>query len=286
MNISFSPPQYVPQAIKTYLTMNITSYDSRTRQRGLTLVEIMVALTLGLVLIAGLLQLFVGTRQSYRTQENLSRVQENGRYALEFISRAVRIAGYRSRNNIEAEKNFDDIFPGSLAVEGANDDAATGNNILDGTDNITIRFEGENGGGDGAVLNCLGGSVTSPIGAPVGARNTLTVTDGNELHCATQPIVGGAETVQPIIDGVEDMQILYGENTDGVGGANQYLSADAVGNMANVASIRVCLVLSTEEDNLAVEAQTYRDCTDTQVTAGDRRLYRRFTTTITLRNLI
>jgi type IV pilus assembly protein PilW len=64
------------------------------RQRGLTIVEILVALLVSLILIAGVIQIFVGTRQTYRFQDALARVQENGRFALETISRDVRLAGF------------------------------------------------------------------------------------------------------------------------------------------------------------------------------------------------
>lgn len=64
------------------------------RQRGLTIVEILVALLVSLILIAGVIQIFVGTRQTYRFQDALARVQENGRFAVETISRDLRLAGF------------------------------------------------------------------------------------------------------------------------------------------------------------------------------------------------
>jgi type IV pilus assembly protein PilW len=64
------------------------------RQQGLTLVEILVAIVISLILIAGVIQIFVGTRQTYRFQDALARVQENGRFAAETISRDVRLAGF------------------------------------------------------------------------------------------------------------------------------------------------------------------------------------------------
>ncbi|MGH8651231.1 MAG: PilW family protein [Gammaproteobacteria bacterium] len=63
-------------------------------QRGLTLVEIMVAVTLGLILTAGLIQVFVSNKQAYRVQEGLARLQENGRFASDFITRDLRGAGF------------------------------------------------------------------------------------------------------------------------------------------------------------------------------------------------
>ena len=47
---------------------------SPRRQGGLTLIEIMVAMVVSLILIAGVIQIFVGTRQTYRFQDALARV--------------------------------------------------------------------------------------------------------------------------------------------------------------------------------------------------------------------
>jgi type IV pilus assembly protein PilW len=67
--------------------------SSLWRQRGLTLVELMVALVLGLVVIGAVVNLFLTNRQTYRTTENLARMQENLRFAFELMARDVREAG-------------------------------------------------------------------------------------------------------------------------------------------------------------------------------------------------
>jgi len=51
------------------------------RQQGLTLVELMIAMVIGLILIAGVIQIFLSSQQAYRTQESMSRIQESGRFA-------------------------------------------------------------------------------------------------------------------------------------------------------------------------------------------------------------
>ncbi len=65
-----------------------------TKHRGLSLVELLVGLTVGLVLMAGVVQMFVGAKQSYNVQEGLARVQESGRIATELMSAEVRKLGY------------------------------------------------------------------------------------------------------------------------------------------------------------------------------------------------
>ncbi|MEE4297719.1 MAG: PilW family protein [Wenzhouxiangella sp.] len=64
------------------------------KSSGLTLIELMVALTLGLLLLGGVLQLFVGSRVTYTTNEALARVQENVRFSSEELKRVVRGASH------------------------------------------------------------------------------------------------------------------------------------------------------------------------------------------------
>lgn len=71
-----------------------------TRQRGLSLVELMIAMTIGLIVTGALIYVFIGSRSTNRSNENLARVQETGRFALDFIGqdlRMVSFAGCHSR---------------------------------------------------------------------------------------------------------------------------------------------------------------------------------------------
>lgn len=62
--------------------------------QGLTLIELMVAIAIGLVITAAIVQIFVTSRSSYTLEEGLSRVQEAGRFAVDLMSYDVRMAGY------------------------------------------------------------------------------------------------------------------------------------------------------------------------------------------------
>ncbi|WP_170211763.1 prepilin-type N-terminal cleavage/methylation domain-containing protein [Rhodoferax bucti] len=65
----------------------------RRRQRGFTLVELMIALFLGILIIGALLTSLLSNKDSLRVSENLARMQENSRLALELMSRDIREAG-------------------------------------------------------------------------------------------------------------------------------------------------------------------------------------------------
>lgn len=64
------------------------------KQSGLSLVELMVTLVLGLILVSALVQIFVGNKQVENVEQALSRVQESGRFALDMIAGDIRMAGY------------------------------------------------------------------------------------------------------------------------------------------------------------------------------------------------
>lgn len=69
------------------------------RQQGMTLVELMVAMVLGLVVIAGAITLLLANRTSYRTSEGLSQLQEGARTAFEMMARDIRQAGVTGCDN-------------------------------------------------------------------------------------------------------------------------------------------------------------------------------------------
>jgi type IV pilus assembly protein PilW len=259
------------------------------RERGFSLVEIMVALAISLLLIGGVLQIFLSSKQAYRAQDNLSRVQENGRFATDYLGRHVRLAGYRA----DLSKTPAITFPaGSEAIVGTNDDADGGNDIKDGTDVITVRFES-----DGTMRDCLG-SLIAPnrLGTNVLRISSVTndqvcTTPAGQQICQNPPLctviaAQGADRTETIVEDVENMQILFGEDTDGNRVADRYLPAGAAGlDMNRVVSIRISLLLQTMENNLADAPQpyNYNGATTTPPT-GDLRLRRVYTNTVTLRN--
>jgi type IV pilus assembly protein PilW len=92
-------------------------------------------------------------------------------------------------------------------------------------------------------------------------------------------------TAVELVEGVQDLQILYGVDSDNDQFANQYLSSNNVADFDDVVSIRVMLLLRSIDDFVAEAPQTY-SFNGAQTTAGDRRLRQVFTTTVALRNRI
>lgn len=73
--------------------MNV-SMNLPFRQTGLSLIELMIAITLGLVLMTGVSQIFLSSKVVFSTQQGLARIQETGRLAVDFMSRDISAAGY------------------------------------------------------------------------------------------------------------------------------------------------------------------------------------------------
>ena len=61
---------------------------------GFSLIELMVALVITLILIAGIGQIFLSSKKSFTIQNDLGRQQENGRYVLDTLAQDLRRAGY------------------------------------------------------------------------------------------------------------------------------------------------------------------------------------------------
>lgn len=129
-------------------------------QKGFTIVEVMVALTLGLILTAGLIQIFVSNQRSFALTGASARVMESGRMSTELLSRAIRNADYWGcSGGVEnAVNNLDPNGPGydtatlgfGEGLEGTDNHsgsiaplAADGTPLaLDGTDSFIVRGVG------------------------------------------------------------------------------------------------------------------------------------------------
>jgi len=93
--------------------------SSRSASSGFSLIELMVAITLGLLLTGGLIQLFNSTKVTFNASEALARVQENGRFAMELLKRELRPVGARGfcAGRLTVENHLNDScsqFPGEI----------------------------------------------------------------------------------------------------------------------------------------------------------------------------
>jgi type IV pilus assembly protein PilW len=110
----------------------LSNFGTMRQQRGVTLVELMISLLLGLLLTAGIIQVFVGNRVTYAFNDGLSRIQENARFSLDHIAYNARMAGYSGclsdvaiHNNLDVPNPFRDDIENGIQGYDAN---STGDN--------------------------------------------------------------------------------------------------------------------------------------------------------------
>jgi len=128
----------------------------RKKQSGFSLVELMIAMILGLFIIGGVIAVFIGSSASFRSNDALSKVQENGRFALELIAHDLRNVGYKGScykevfsvlDTADADYEADAHDINEPIVGWADDDgeffAGSLNNYVDGTDIVLIKHAAE-----------------------------------------------------------------------------------------------------------------------------------------------
>lgn len=209
--------------------------------RGMSLLELLVALSLGALLMLAASTVLLATSGSYGEQSASARLDDNGRYALDTIARAVRQTAYVNWDSSAAPVAHADYDSASIAgldarSLGKNSEGISGAlpDAVQGSDVLALRYygAGKEEGGDGSVLNCAGFAVGAAQTEAQRGWSIFYVAQGadgeGELRCKYRGANGwGADA---IIRGVDSFQVLYGLDTDTPpdGVANRYVNASAL----------------------------------------------------------
>ena len=78
-----------------------------TKQRGVTLVELMIAMLLSMVLAAAIISVFVNNNHSFKQDENIGRMQDDARHALREIAFYMTMAGFYADLHIPSTVSYD-----------------------------------------------------------------------------------------------------------------------------------------------------------------------------------
>lgn len=215
---------------------------SRYGEAGLTLVELMISLFLGLLVAGAAMALLVSAKSGYATQDEESIIQDAGRYALENIARSVRQTAYENWDSTEAPVVSKSDFSANINGLDAQSLKATSSDMqkpiaksINGSDVLVVRFFGSGlqPKSDGTIVNCAG------FGIPAASQNSAEEDRGWSIYYVAESASGEPElyckyfgdkgwTAQAIARGIESFQVLYGLDTDDDGLPNRLLSATEI----------------------------------------------------------
>ena len=328
----------------------------RVRQGGLTLVELLVAMTVGLLVTIVALSTLILSRSGYSAVDSTSQLVDRERFVVDSLSRVISQAGFQDYSGtvlttraISKKLGGDpepDLFgwDNAFYAQLADLQISSSTNIVDGnrptkcgtitdtscqngSDILAVRFQGSGtvATPDGTMLNCMGNAEPGIITGDLDERaaNILYVArDSNtgepSLYCSFYKFSTGSwVSGQPLIEGVESMQLLFGTDNVVPDTAPTYVAADqdtitdrwlradqlrVTGNTTatkenwrRVRAVRVGLVLrgpvgSAQEHVTATFAplgsvyQSSGDVGSTLTTTADGRLRRVINFTVHLRN--
>jgi type IV pilus assembly protein PilW len=274
-------------------------------QRGFTLIELMIASLIGIIIMGGLMNLFIVTNRSVALSDSLSKNQETGRFAMEYLTRFIRQSGYTENFTTQlpflfvpygqaGENNFIgcDTTPESLACSANNPADARG-------DRLSIPFTVAPGN---IVRSCSGTNL--PANAPLKYYVNViwisnTAPHDRELRCRTYDTSINnwvEDSAVTVINNVELLEFQVGvalnmTNKD----VGRYVSVDTLIDqnlLPMIRSIRISLLTTSFDENLTDKVnttkkeRTYSLLDAPHLTITDGNLRNIFSNTIPLINAI
>ena len=292
-------------------------------RRGFSMVEMLVAMAIASGVLLVSTTLYLGSSASFRLSEDKRRLYQDGNYAMRLIERDLRQAGFGNLASASSSAGAagamaitDFILADGTPAQGlrgcehgfvkplapGKDFSCSPNPGMAGFE-VSYRLDDHVDPASGAGVDCNGvgvGQSAVPPGHPAYllapyvriARNLFFVAtragaSANSLYCQGN----GNNSAQPILNNVEDMQLMYGVAALNDVSVSQFLNATQVASLSDdqhqnwgrVVSVRLCLLLSGER-NLAIEPQRYNDCSGNDRLASDRKLRAVFKRVVTVRN--
>ena len=295
------------------------SMPMRSRTRGISLIEILISLVIGLVIVGAVLISMIGSGKAGRYQAAYTQMNEDAQIALSILSRDLQLAGYSAPTGLIAGP----IPPQQILVFGA----LGATNRIFGCDTgfvdpkavalvcgavagaqpafevayqADLRTTAPQGGGAGNPSDCLGNGIT-PVGGIYIARNRYFISIGPagrpELSCTSVYAAAPPHpTPQPLVENIEAMALSYGVVIPGAAVPTQvvrYVTATEVnavgpGEWLNVSSVRVCLLVRSSDPVLDIGEEDlpphYIDCAGVLRPPPDRHLRRVYFTTAAIRD--
>ena len=211
-------------------------------QRGFTLLEIMIAMAIGLFIALALVTIVNTNKAAFLSQNQLEQMQDSERMAMTLMADVIQAAGYfpdPTTNTLGATLVAGGAFVNSQSITGQYTAAAPG-------DSISVRYMTAPQDG---ILNCSGTSNTNAVGgANILYVNQFAVVAGvpsGQLVCTVT--IAGNSTAYTLVNGVTNLSVMYGVKTNAAALGNNvdtYMNATQVtagGYWQNIISVQIKL---------------------------------------------
>lgn len=274
--------------------------------KGLTLIEMMIALSLGMIIILGLTSVYLSSQKSSQTRDAIANMEANARVALSSLRQIIEHAGYPSVYNVPLEKPFhsteDGAIDTNIRCRGGSELLVRPSSIANkytidsaGRDRIVVKYMADNPSDSNAeiISDCSGSRVPTECSADPnnGMYNSMQAIVYNAIYITTPTgrhvltCAGSRNGVpQPIAEDISFIQFLYGVNS---GSLTSYKTASAVEiakQWESVTSVQVAILVRSSGNVLQkTESRTFV-LLNQNINRNDKRLYRVYSTTINLPN--
>jgi type IV pilus assembly protein PilW len=248
----------------------VTAMNVRA-EPGMTLIELLVASALAALLILGLVTIVSATSAASLLQRNQSEVQDNARYALDFMARSVRQAGF-------SPEPWDDAY----SIEALTAETAEGG--PESSDRLAVRAWSDR--------NCFDNRNPDldPEGEPLfyirESMFDLTADKHLAHRCRYGPSPAELTTQiarQGLVRGIESFQVLYGEDADGDGNIERWVTAGEWGDSVHILGLRIGLLAASEDNPADPAVREYQVLNVTESRPPDGRLRRAFSIAAAIR---
>ncbi len=206
-----------------------------SKTRGFTLMEVLIGVFLSTLLMTGILQLLSGSVGAYRLQLELAQLEESGRYARSVLTKHISEAGYHPTPWLAGE-NFT-----AVSDEAQNNMSAHGDQVG------LLQL---------SPFNCYGNEnpVTDGDGQPLfyllQTRFKVNTQNNLAMTCRYGPDAASLVTQVNnfgLVEGVENMQVLYAEDQDGDAIADRWTTAGSWQNEKSLKALKIALLVSTRQ---------------------------------------
>ncbi|UVJ43356.1 prepilin-type N-terminal cleavage/methylation domain-containing protein [Pseudomonas sp. LS1212] len=226
----------------------------RRRAGGFSLIEVMVALTLGLVVVLGITQIFITAKSTYLSQSASARLQEDARFALSKMIQEIRMVGMFGCLTTDAITYTEPAIAGEFANPIRFVRSADG-----GTQTLTLISADVGAAGGTPTWTIVTDCVTSARayrGARVAGSGEIALPVRKLVYTVenNQLMLGAGSAKAVLVDNVDALEISFGVASLASDSAVSHYSS-APNNPATIRSVRLSLTLKDPEAR--VRNQTY-----------------------------